>query len=147
MSQHKTCPFCGAGDPAGYIGSTQHTLVRYPLDPAIRYHLLLIPKRHIAHMDEMRAAEASDLMQTLQKIVANVRSNLGDEYIGYNLLSNNGDERVNQRVDHAHLHVFLRLQNEHTNPLLSSHQGSPNPLNDEQIATADELRNWLKTAL
>ena len=112
-----------------------------PRSPACKYHLLVMPKRHTLYFDRLKPAEIKELHGVVKKTVAQARKNIRN-FIGYNILSNNGDKRVNQRVNHCHMHLFLRISEE-ADPLKKTHK-RPKDFSKEELATLEDIKKWLK---
>ena len=137
------CPFCDDTQQYRFITETELVRAIYPKSPACNFHMLLVPKTHRQTLDELTEDELQQLFQLLQRTVRIAREQIPG-FIGYNVLSNNGSEAVNQRVKHAHVHLFLRTEQETGNPLEPSHSHEPLPLTDEQKNYMKQLQTWLQ---
>ena len=102
------CIFCKiiAGQvPSMSVLETKNAMAFMDIGPLAEAHLLVIPKRHYARLDEMPEHEVQDLtalLPRLARIVVKVT-----EAEGYNILQNNG-QVAGQAVDHVHFHVIPR---------------------------------------
>lgn len=106
----KPCIFCriAAGEiPATVIFEDEGCLAFMDIGPIAEGHLLLIPRKHYATLDEMPAAEAAEMLRHLPGLVAAVRSAAAAE--GVNVLQNNG-AAARQEVPHVHFHIIPRRQ-------------------------------------
>ncbi len=116
MSHDPNCLFCKfvrgeadahrSGAKFHPIHETAHSLVFLSIDPptATNEHLLVIPKKHYASMEDIPQAEAHDLMDLLQLSMRVLRT----EYQAANVLQNNGRE-AGQYVFHVHYHLIPRF--------------------------------------
>lgn len=114
------CPFCDPAQAYRYVFDGTEVRVLYPLNPACAYHVLITPKRHVQHFDELTSSEVLESHDLLKRLATLCETNISD-YIGYNLLSNNGDTRVNQQVPHCHIHAFMRTSRDASDPLKAPH--------------------------
>lgn len=135
-----TCPFCDELHPQILLLNPT-VKAMYPKSPVCRYHVLIMPNRHVRHIDQMKLIEWDGIRIALSKLLRSVRTENG--FIGYNLLSNNGDHRVNQRVNHAHLHVFLRFENDTEDPIRARSTEEARDLTDAQLNNFRILKNLL----
>lgn len=135
------CPFCDPNQSYRYIRELSLVRAVYPKSPACNYHVLLMPKRHVQTLDSLTSQEVADLFGLLAEVVEVGRKHI-QGFVGYNVLSNNGSEAVNQRVKHCHVHVFLRSSQESDDPLIGkSHD--PQPLSSQQLEKMKELQAWI----
>ncbi len=103
----------------------------YPKSPACRFHVLLVPKRHIMLFDGLTDEEILQGHRLIRQLVAKAKAELPG-FAGYNLVSNNGGPAVRQHVPHCHMHVFLRLAGETADPFAPRDSAVPPELTDEQ---------------
>lgn len=136
----KACPFCDKTQKYRHVFSGKFVRVVFPKSPACHYHLLVVPKRHILYYDYLKPDESQELFEFIQQTVVQARRNIKN-FIGYNILSNNGGEKVNQRVKHCHIHIFLRQAGEN-DPIKAPHK-QPQKLNEDQQNTLKEIKMWL----
>ncbi len=135
------CPFCDK-EHSQTIFQNEFVQIMYPLNPASAYHVLVIPKRHVVHLDDLSSEEWAAIGMAIKRAVNRAKRSISG-FIGYNILSNNGDERVSQRVMHCHIHLFLRLQQEQNDPIRSRHTSSLKALTQEEQKYCDEMRELL----
>lgn len=104
------CIFCKiiAGQiPSLSVLETKSALAFMDIGPLAEAHLLVIPKRHYARLDQMPDQEVRDLtalLPRLARVVVKVT-----EAEGYNILQNNG-QVAGQAVGHVHFHIIPRKQ-------------------------------------
>ena len=99
------CIFCkiAAGDiPAKKAYEDDQCLAFYDLDPQAPVHVLLIPKQHIASVNEL-TEENSGVVAHIFTVAAKLAGELGLEN-GYRIVNNCGEDG-GQTVQH--LHVLL----------------------------------------
>lgn len=134
-----TCPFCDSEQKYRYI--TEGSLVKliYPLAPACKYHVLIVPKRHAERLDQLNADEIAETHALLQRLVSLAQQNFAD-FEGYNILSNNGGVAVRQVVGHCHVHVFLRMASEKLDPFKAAHSVMPDNLTAAQLQNLKVLQ-------
>ncbi len=135
------CPFCDPKQNYRFLMEKKLVRALYAKNPACRYHVLIVPKRHIKHIDELTDGEWAEFLDIVKTMDMTMRSL--EEYIGYNLLSNNGDERIRQRVDHCHIHMFLRTKDEQDDPLISKHSPFGKDLTAAERASMLKLKQLL----
>ncbi len=78
-------------------------LNRYPYNNA---HLLIAPKRHIARLDQLEAAEQLDLVQTISQMIGLLERTIRAE--GFNVGLNLGRVAGAGLPDHVHWHIVPR---------------------------------------
>lgn len=99
-----SCIFCRivAGElPSEPVLETPEVLVFQDIQPQAPTHLLVVPKRHLASLDEL---EDSALAGELLCVAGRAAREAGLER-GWRLIANTGPEG-GQEVDHLHLHVL-----------------------------------------
>lgn len=106
----ENCIFCKILD--GIIPSTtvyEDDSFKAILDvsPAVRGHVIILPKVHAANLFELPDEYASKIMPVAKKIAAAVMNTYHCD--GVNVLQNNG-EAAGQSVFHLHVHVIPRFK-------------------------------------
>lgn len=111
-------------------------LNRFPYAPG---HLMVAPYRHVAELDELSAAESSELMALAKDAVAALRELMTPQ--GFNLGLNLGAVAGAGIAEHLHLHVVPRWEGD-TNfmPLLADTHVIPQALEVTREALAAALR-------
>lgn len=141
-SQDKTCPFCDPSQSYRSIIDGDGMRVIYPKNPACAYHVLIVPKQHISSIDGLDSNQFIEIQKLLKKLVTIAKRQLGQDFVGFQLLSNNGGPQVNQHVMHAHIHVFLRTKKDEGDPLLSKGGSSKLELTAEDWKNMRILQAW-----
>ncbi len=101
------CLFCRivAGDvPAERVHEDDRVIAFRDISPKAPTHVLVIPRRHIASLDELTGADA-DLIGHLMVTAAAVARQTGVAATGYRAVINTGADG-GQSVGHLHLHVL-----------------------------------------
>jgi histidine triad (HIT) family protein len=99
------CLFCGivSGEiPADIVAEREDAIVFRDISPKAPSHMLVIPRRHVASLDE--ADDAVDLGRLL-RLAAEVARDEGLDASGYRIVINTNDDG-GQTVRHLHLHVL-----------------------------------------
>jgi len=106
------CPFCGicGKQPALEFSNCFAFLDAFPLSPG---HTLIVPKKHVASLFDLPAAE----QQELWNAVARVREKLQGEFQpdGFNIGLNDGPA-AGQTIMHTHIHVVPRYKGDVADP-------------------------------
>ncbi|MDF2726150.1 MAG: hydrolase [Paenibacillus sp.] len=101
------CIFCKIvkGEiPAKKVFETDAVLVFHDIQPAAPVHVLVIPKKHIASMNEAEEADR-ELLGDVLLGAKRAASELGIAESGYRLINNIGSDG-GQVVHHIHVHVL-----------------------------------------
>ena len=105
------CVFCRilAGElPASFVYRDDRCVAFMDIRPVNHGHLLVIPVRHAAHLADIDASEAADVMKVGHKAAAAIRAS-GVRCEGVNLFLADGEAAM-QEVFHVHLHVIPRFR-------------------------------------
>jgi histidine triad (HIT) family protein len=102
------CIFCRivAGEiPAEIVATDEHTVAFLDVAPLADGHTIVVPRRHVATIEEMPTAEAQGLFLAVQRLAAPVRTALGAA--GSTIGVNNG-AATGQTIPHVHVHIVPR---------------------------------------
>lgn len=102
------CVFCSivAGDvPAAMVLSDDDVVAFLDRRPLFHGHALVVPRRHVTTLPELRRAELGSLFERVQRIAAVIPIALGAQ--GTFIAVNNV---VSQSVPHVHVHVVPRTK-------------------------------------
>ena len=102
------CVFCGIvqGEiPSKKVYEDDRILCFHDLEPKAPVHVLIIPKKHIASLDQVKE-EDRDLLGYIMVKVKDIAEALGLEN-GYRLVNNCGEDGF-QTVQHLHFHLLGR---------------------------------------
>ncbi len=101
------CIFCkiAEGKTAAHLLYQDENVVAFPdLHPKAPHHVLIIPKRHIATMNDITDQD-TPLMGLLMQVAKKLAAELGIAESGYRVLMN-CNEGGGQAVFHIHLHLL-----------------------------------------
>jgi len=103
------CIFCKiiAGDaPATFFLQSYGAVVIKPIDPIAPVHALVIPRRHIADLNELATSENDtfDSLAMLFQLASRFVESQGLDKTGYRVVFNTGSD-AKQTVPHLHMHV------------------------------------------
>jgi len=104
MSTDGQCPFCQLPDSRVWL-TTTHSVAFLDGYPVAEGHALVIPRRHVASLFDLPAAEYADAWL----LVTRVRQALAERFHpdGFNVGVNDGPA-AGQTVPHAHIHIIPR---------------------------------------
>ena len=103
-----SCIFCRivAGEiPAEIVAKDEHTVAFLDIAPLADGHTVVVPRRHVATIEEMPAAEAAGLFAAVQRLAGPVRTAVGAA--GSTIGINNG-AATGQTIPHVHVHIVPR---------------------------------------
>jgi histidine triad (HIT) family protein len=101
------CLFCKIVQksiPAKIVYEDDQTLAFDDINPQAPVHTLIIPKKHLAAVQDCRDEESALLAQLLVTC-ANIAKQKGLSQSGYRIVTNTGRD-AGQTVFHLHLHVL-----------------------------------------
>ena len=96
------CVFCGIAQhqiPSNIVYEDDKLICYHDLDPQAPVHVLVIPKKHISSLDDVKE-EDKELMGHIMFTIHEIADKLGLEG-GYRVVSNNGEDAF-QTVKHLH---------------------------------------------
>lgn len=100
------CIFCMIANkdiPSKVAYEDEKIMVFHDLEPQAPVHVLIIPKKHIASLDDL-SEEDTQLMGYVMLKVKDIAQELGLEN-GYRLVNNCGEDGM-QTVKHLHFHLL-----------------------------------------
>ena len=103
----ETCIFCRIATgaiPARVAYEDEVVMGFHDIDPRAPVHVLLIPRKHIASVNELSDSD-SDVVGKLFMAAKSLAQELGVANSGYRLVVNSGPD-AGQSVDHVHLHLL-----------------------------------------
>ena len=104
------CIFCLAGDGVGVdnlvLGVGENCLVMMNKFPYNNGHLLIAPKRHLAHLHQLSPEESRELMELTNLSVEAIKKEMSPE--GFNVGLNLGRVAGAGIEEHLHFHVVPR---------------------------------------
>lgn len=90
--------------PSNIVYEDEHVLGFHDIQPQAPVHLLFIPKKHIASMNDMGESDWP-LLAELHKAAVRTAQQLGLSESGYRLINNCGKD-AGQVVFHLHYHLL-----------------------------------------
>jgi histidine triad (HIT) family protein len=104
MSDCIFCKIVEGSIPSNKVMETDNVLVFHDIQPAAKVHALVIPKKHIASLNDVTADDAA-LMSEVIMSVREAAEKLGIAESGYRVINNCGSDG-GQMVHHIHFHVL-----------------------------------------
>lgn len=99
------CKIAGGEIPSDKVYEDEEIVAFRDMNPQAPVHVLVIPKRHIASLDEVREEDADkELLGHLLAKVKEIAASLGLAN-GYRLVVNTGEDGQ-QTVQHLHFHLL-----------------------------------------
>ncbi len=102
------CLFCriAAGEiPSKIIYQDEDVLAFLDIQPQAKYHILLIPRRHVANSLNDLEQEDDQVIFKILLTARNIARELGIDQSGYRLVANTGRD-AGQSVFHLHFHLL-----------------------------------------
>jgi len=102
------CIFCkmiNKDFPTRAVYEDEKTFAFLDIKPVNPGHILVIPKKHYANIEDISAEDLVAVILTVKKMGALLKTKLG--VAGYNIMENN-DPVAGQNVAHLHFHVIPR---------------------------------------
>ncbi|MFP4478213.1 MAG: HIT family protein [Candidatus Izemoplasmatales bacterium] len=115
------CIFCKIieGDIPSYkVYEDDHVIAFLDISQLTKGHTLVLPKEHVKNVYEMDDDLASIVFQSVPKIAKALKKAFNP--IGLNIINNN--ERPHQSVDHFHIHLVPRYEDDDFNMEFINHQ-------------------------
>jgi histidine triad (HIT) family protein len=139
-----SCVFCAIVEgriPSHKVYEDEKTLAFLDIHPSALGHTLVIPKAHIARVEDLPGEDARSLFAALHKIVGRIQEATGTPASTIGI--NNGRES-GQEVPHIHIHIIPRNQGDKGGII----QGVSRPhrrLNDEEmVRIANNIRKRIE---
>lgn len=105
------CIFCRIiqGEIPSYkVYEDDYVLAFLDISQITKGHTLIMPKKHVKNVYEMDEALASQVFKSVPKIANAIKKAFNP--IGLNIINNN--EKPHQSVDHFHIHLIPRYEND-----------------------------------
>ena len=130
------CRIIGGEIISHKVYEDERTLAFLDIHPSTPGHTLIVPKAHIARVEDLSDGDAEALFGTLHKVVGGIQEAVGApaSTIGVN----NGRES-GQEVPHVHIHVIPRSRGDRGG-IIQGIARSHRPDNDEMIEIAEKIR-------
>ena len=125
------CIFCAIADgdiPGRIVHETEHSLSFLDVNPLAPGHTLVVPKDHYARLDDLPDEISTDLFRTVDELVPRVEDAVDAD--ASNVGINNGPA-AGQEVEHVHVHIVPRFEDDGGNPIHAVAGDVPNLSDDE----------------
>jgi histidine triad (HIT) family protein len=102
------CLFCriSAGEvPSKIVYQDEDVLAFHDIQPQAKYHVLIIPRRHVANSLNDFGPEDDQVMLKILSTARNIARELGIDQSGYRVVANTGRD-AGQSVFHIHFHLL-----------------------------------------
>lgn len=102
------CLFCkiAAGEiPSTKVFENEHVLAFRDIDPQAPFHVIIIPKQHIASAAEITAENSAVIAEIFEAAAEIARQEKLDK--GFRIVNNCGEEG-GQTVGHLHFHMLAK---------------------------------------
>lgn len=106
------CVFCKIikGEiPCNSVYEDDMVLAFLDIKPVNPGHVLVIPKKHFANLEEIDDNYLQAVIMVVKKIAKQLKDKLN--ILGYNLIMNN-DPVAGQEIPHLHFHIIPRQEND-----------------------------------
>src|SRR5512145_2779831 len=103
-----SCIFCriAAGEiPAEIVAKDEHAVAFLDIAPLADGHTVIIPRRHVATVEEMSPDDAHGLFATVARLAGPVRRAVG---AAGNTIGINDGAATGQTIPHVHVHIVPR---------------------------------------
>jgi len=109
------CIFCqiiNGEIPAHKVYEDEKTLAFLDIKPVHPGHILVVPKRHFANLEDIEEDDLMAVSLTMKKMGKLIKEKLA--YEGYNACTNN-DPVSGQEIPHLHFHLIPRIKGDGLN--------------------------------
>jgi len=115
------CIFCKIIEgeiPSYKVYEDEHVMAFLDISQLTKGHTLVVPKKHVKNIYEMDQELASIVFQSVPKIANALKKAFNP--IGLNIINNN--EKPHQSVDHFHIHLVPRYEDDEFRMDFINHQ-------------------------
>jgi len=134
------CVFCRIirGEvPSHKVYEDDKSLAFLDIHPSAPGHTLIIPKAHIARVEDLPEEDAAALFGALHRIVGSIQEAIGAPASTIGI--NNGRES-GQEVPHVHIHVIPRYRGDRGGIIQGIARSHGRPSGDEMLCIAQRIR-------
>ncbi len=106
------CLFCQiikGKKPSHKVYEDEDVYAFLDINPKVKGHTLVVPKEHSETFLDLDSSQIDTLFESVQKIAKGITETVNAE--GFNLMQNNG-RAAGQVVDHVHVHILPRKQDD-----------------------------------
>lgn len=102
LKKLKKCPFCNL-EQETIIKQNKHAIITLSRAPYTKDHLLVIPKRHVLRLNELKEKEK----RAIDKLIDYGMKLLYKKHKGINILYREGDKKlIAKSIDHLHYNLL-----------------------------------------
>ncbi len=141
----ESCIFCRIirGEIPSYkIHEDERTLAFLDISPSAPGHTLIVPKAHVARVEDLYEEDAEALFRTLHVLVGCIQDAL--EVPSSTIGINNGPES-GQEVPHVHIHVIPRTGGDRGRIIQGLVQSMDRPSAEEMLRIAERIKEHVST--
>ncbi len=141
----ESCIFCRIimGEIPSYkIYEDERTLAFLDISPSAPGHTLIVPKAHVARVEDLSEEDAEALFRTLHGLVGGIQDAM--EVPSSTIGINNGPES-GQEVPHVHIHVIPRTGGDRGRIIQGLVQSLDRPSAEEMLRIAERIREHAST--
>ncbi len=141
----ESCIFCRIirGEIPSYkIYEDERTLAFLDISPSAPGHTLIVPKAHVARVEDLPQEDAEALFNTLHGLVGGIQDAM--EVSSSTIGINNGPES-GQEVPHVHIHVIPRARGDRGRIIQGLVQSLDRPNEEEMLRIAERIREHTST--
>ncbi len=110
----QACPFCArVEDENDLMAESESSACFLDGFPVTEGHRLVVPKRHVARVDELDSSEWADLFDLVRQVSQELAATHGVDGLTIGI---NSGESAGQTVPHAHVHVIPRSRGDVDDP-------------------------------
>lgn len=135
------CIFCRIvnGEVSTYkVFEDDRVLAFLDVQPLSRGHTLIIPKVHVALLEDLEWEDANALFKVIYELVETVQEAVNAP--ASTVAINNGVES-GQEIPHVHFHLIPRFKNDRGGPIHAIMREKPHLTRDEMIQIAERISN------
>lgn len=136
-----SCVFCRImrGEvPAHKVYEDERVLAFLDIHPSAPGHTLIVPKAHVARMEDLREGDAAALFKALHGLVGPIQAAV--EAPASTIGVNNGVES-GQEVPHVHIHVIPRFRGDRGGIIQGIARSGRHPSGEEMSRIAERIRD------
>ena len=110
----RECPFCKRIEAGDGLAATSEAAASFAdRHPVAAGHVLVVPRRHLARLEDLDSTEWLDLFELVQQVLRDLAAEADVD--GVNLGVNSGAV-AGQTVEHAHVHLIPRRAGDVADP-------------------------------
>ena len=112
-SRKDECLFCRI-NPNNLVAEDELCYAAPDSFPVTEFHMLIIPKRHVANYFDLNSSEVSAMHKILVEMKKTIETK-DDSVTGFNIGVNSGKD-AGQSIFHVHIHLIPRRKGDVENP-------------------------------